>query len=121
MNTVSIEIVKRRTSMSDDDAVFYTDMASSRIASYLDIAADFVAESADYTFAIADIATLYYQLDNSIKNTAGSLGLASESFSEGSVSESHSYIDSSTITTDYDARILDVLNNISNKGKVRFL
>lgn len=118
----AIEIVMRRTGMSQEDAEFYVAMAEARIRSYLHLGDE--ADLSSYVFATADIAVLYYQKDQSNMNLSKSYGWNSESFTEGGVSTSHNLMNGATVQSTYDNAINDVLIGLDSDGGVsvvRFL
>lgn len=117
----AIEILMRRSDISEEDAAYYVDMAESRVCLFLKIDKS-SADISAYLFSIADIATLMYQMDASIKNTKSTLGYSSRSFSEGGVSTSGSGMTGADIRVTYESEINQILNNLDNNaGKVRFL
>lgn len=107
------DIVIKRTGMSADDAEFYCEMAEARIRAYLKLEDD--ADLSSYTFAIADIAVLYWQRDQSTSNLASTYGYSSESFSEGGVSKSHALMNGGSIQSVYDTAIDNVLLGLDGK------
>lgn len=115
----AIDIVIKRTNMSESDAAFYVSMAEMKVRQYLDL--DDTASLERYTFSIADIAVLYYQYDESSKNAGHSLGFSSHSFTEGSVSESVSMMTGAEVSSVYIAQIDDVLSQISQDRMVYFI
>lgn len=118
MDAKSIAI--KRTGMSSDDADIYVAMAEARIRDYLDLPDD--ADMSAYTFATADIAVLYWQMDQSAQHASSFLGFESQSFSEGGVSRSQTAMTGADIRSTYEAAIVDVLAGLSgSRGKVVFL
>ena len=117
----AVEILMRRSGISEDDAVYYVNMAESRVCLFLKIDKN-TANLDSYLFSVADIATLMYQMDESVKNSKSNLGYSSRSFSEGGVSTSGSAMNGSDIRAVYNAEIDNILNNLDDvAGKVRFL
>lgn len=117
----AVEILMRRSDISEDDAAYYVNMAESRVCLFLKIDKA-TADISNYLFSVADIATLMYQMDESVKNSKSNLGYSSRSFSEGGVSTSGSAMNGSDIRAVYDAEINKILDNLDDSaGKVRFL
>jgi hypothetical protein len=117
----ALEIIRKRTGLGTEDALYYAEMAEARIASYLSI--EGASLEPTYTFQIADIAVLYYQQDTATRNSSASLGYNSHSFSEGGVSETVSGADGQAIWETYARAIDDVLATLDGQpgGVVRFL
>lgn len=116
----AVEIVMRRTNMSQDDAEFYVSMAEQRVIEYLHLSND--ADLSSYTFPVSDIAVLYWQRDQSNNNITSALGFTTASFSEGSVSESHGVMTGAAVNEMYESAIIDVLSNLDGSdGMVIFL
>jgi hypothetical protein len=118
------EIVIKRTNMTAEDASYYVEMAGRRVCEYLGL--DYGSEETDltgYTFAIADIATLYYQKDQSTIAMAGHYGYNTESFSEGSVRASYGVMTGGAIYSTYDDAINNILSGLKSRGvvTVRFI
>lgn len=114
------QIVEKRTGMSQEDAGAYVDIAEAKVRTYLGL--DDEADLTPYTFQIAEIAVLYWQWDSSVQNSAHLLGMKSQSFSEGGVSESKSGMTGAEIQTQYEDAIRGVLEGLDgNVGKVVFL
>lgn len=114
------EIVMKRTGMSSEDADFYIAMAQERVRSYLHLAPD--ADLSKYTFQLADIATLYWQKDQSTQQSSASLGYSRESFEEGAVKHTVANMTGSAIFATYDAAVTLVLETLDGTdGTVRFL
>lgn len=115
------QIIIKRTGMSAEDAAYYEAIAAARVRAYLHIS-DEHADLSAYMYAIANIAVLYWQMDNAIKQGAQSIGYQSESWSEGGVSHSVSSKDGSTLTASYEAAIRNELAAMNGgSGVVRFL
>lgn len=112
----AIEIVQRRVGMSADDAGFYVDLAAADVRAYLHL--NNSADISPYESAIAKIATLYWQQDQAAASASksGYYGVASESFSEGGVSTSHTLIDASTSQTNYDNAVAEILAGLTTGG-----
>lgn len=106
----AIHIVMKRTGLVEDDASYYVCLAESRVRLFLELTP--LADLSQYMFEIADIATLMYQMDASVKQTEDSLGYKSKSFSEGGVSVSSSGLTGSEIRQSYDDEIQEILNRL---------
>lgn len=104
---MAVDMILRRTDLSDDDADYYASIAMQRIRSYLSLGDD--ADLSDRLFAISDIAVLMYQSDTASKNAGNSLGYKSESVSEGGISKSVTAYSGSEISSSYNAQIDDIL------------
>ena len=120
----AIDIVKRRTGMSDDDAQFYCELAEAKVRAYLRLKND--ADLSQYLPGIAEIAQVYWSQDQATANrtASGTYGVQSESFSEGGVSTSRTLIDGSKSVTDSDTAITRILESLVRHGGVsvvRFL
>lgn len=109
------EIVMKRTGVAEDEASYYVELAVLRICKFLKVEEIAIQ---DYLFPVVDIATLLYQMDNSVKNSKSHLGYETNSFSEGGVSVSKKGMTGSDIRSKYDDAINDVLNDL---GGIRFL
>lgn len=113
------EMVIKRTGMSAEDATYYVEMAERRVCEYLGLDyEDPTTDLSPYTFGIADIATLYYQKDQSSLALAGSYGYSSESFSEGAVRKSKTNWTGSYVYSTYDDAINRVLAGLQTNGVV---
>lgn len=113
----AVEIVIKRTGLTEDDSDYYVTLAAARVRNHLKLATN---DSVDeYMFKIADIATLMYQQDMSIRNAKSTLGFASYSVSEGGISKSQTSVAGSDVHAQYESEISDILNSIG--GEVRFL
>lgn len=110
------EILIKRTGMSSEDADFYIAMAEAKVRTYLNL--DDEADLTKYTFQIADIATLYYQKDKSVKQSEASLGYSRESFQEGNVHHTIATMTGSAIFASYDAEVLDILSTLDGMGGI---
>lgn len=118
------EILIKRTGMSSQDADYYVEMAERRVCEYLSLTyGDPSTDLSPYTFAVSDIATLYYQKDKSTIGLEGKYGYQSESFSEGAVKSSHGFMTGSVVYSTYDNAINNVLAGLKSNGVVvvRFL
>lgn len=115
----AVQIIMRQ-GIKECDAAYYVDLAAERIAFYKKMPVNDCY--CRYVFKIADIASLLYQRDKSIVNTAETLGYQSQSFSEGGVSVSQSGMTGSDISDKYESRILDILHNLDDsEGRVIFI
>jgi hypothetical protein len=106
----AIEIVMKRTEISEDDAAYYVKLAELRVRKFLEL--ESTDELDEYLFGIADIATLMYQYDKSTKQANASLGYSNRSISEGSVSKSETAMTGSAIRETYEDAINDILRNL---------
>lgn len=113
----AIEIVIKRTGLSEDDSDYYVTFAAARVRDRLGLSADVNVD--EYMFKIADIATLLYQEDMSIRNAKHTLGYESYSVSEGGISKSQTGMTGSDVHAKYESEISDILNSIG--GGVKFL
>lgn len=113
----AVDMILRRTDISEDDARYYAELAEMRVREYLklDVSVDLVS----YLSSIVTIAILLYQSDTSSKNAATSLGYKSQSMSEGGISKSITAYTGSEISQMYEDQIEDVLARLG--GRVRFL
>jgi hypothetical protein len=113
------EIVIKRTGMSAGDATYYVEMAERRVCDYLGLTyGDPLTDLSPYVFAVADIATLYYQKDKSTVALDGKYGYSTESFAEGAVKASHGVMSGSKVYLVYDEAINNVLAGLETKGVV---
>lgn len=111
--SVIIQMLMHRLNIKEDDASYYVNLATLRVRDFLKCDED---EAREHMFAIADIAALTYQMDKASKTAEGSLGLKSESMSEGGLSRSVTVADGSSIHTDYETAIQTILNKLINPG-----
>ena len=111
--SVMIQMLMHRLNIKEDDASYYVDLATIRVRDFLKCDED---EALEHLFAVADIAALMYQMDVASKAAESSLGLKSESVSEGGLSRSITVSEGSTIHTDYEAAIQTILNKLINPG-----
>lgn len=116
----AIEIVKKRTGCSPEDAEFYVLMADAKVRTYLSL--EDTADITPYTVQIADIAVLYFQRDTGTKQSTAILGYSSQSFSEGGVKKSVAVRTGAEMQTIYDRAVDDILLSLNgNAGTVVFL
>lgn len=116
----AIEIVIKRTGISEENADYYVTLAEMRVRNFLKL--EPLSDVSQYMFAISDIATLMLQMDKSTKNAEASLGFQSKKLSEGGVSKSESGMTGSYIRSQYEDEIQDILNSLlDGSGQVRFL
>ena len=113
--SVIIQMLMHRLNIKEDDASYYVDLATIRVRDFLKVSED---EAREHLFAIADIAALMYQMDVASKAAEGSLGLKSESVSEGGVSRSVTVEEGSAIHSEYEATIQNILNSLISSGVV---
>lgn len=114
------EIVIKRTGMTQEDAEFYVEMAEEKVRAYLNLDPD--ADLTPYVYQISDIATLYWQKDQSISQTKWSLGYGRETFQEGSVKHTIATMTGSVIFSTYDEAVINVLQTLDGTdGMVEFL
>ena len=111
--SVIIQMLMHRLNIKEDDASYYVNLATLRVRDFLKCDED---EAREHMFEIADIAALMYQMDIASKTAESSLGLKSESASEGGLSRSITVSEGSTIHTDYEAAIQTILNKLINPG-----
>lgn len=113
----AIDMMLRRTDISEDDARYYVDLAIERVCDYLKL-----HESDDigtYVSGIVSIAVLMYQSDVACKNSNSSLGYKSESVSEGGISKSVTTYTGAEISYEYERQISDILAGLY--GGIMFL
>lgn len=115
IESVIIQMLMHRLNIKEDDSSYYVQIATIRVRDFLQCSED---EAREHMFAIADIAALTYQMDKASKNAEGSLGLKSESVSEGGLSRSVTVAEGSTIHADYETAIQDILDKLINHGVV---
>ena len=116
----AVEIVMKRTGMSQEDAEFYVAMAEDKVRTYLHLEPD--ADISAYTYQIADIATLYWQKDQSTLQSKFSLGYSRESFQEGSVRHTQAAMTGSAIFASYDQAVIAVLDTLDGTaGEIIFM
>ena len=113
------EIFILRTHTTEEEAESYIGMAELKAREYL----RYGDEESLTAFAstIADVAVLYYQRDaqvSALTNTAAT-GVKSESFSEGAVSASKSYLTAGDLFEMYDNRTDKVLDGIRRYRRAR--
>lgn len=113
--SVIIQMLMHRLNIKEDDASYYVNLATLRVRDFLKCSED---EAREHMFAIADIAALTYQMDTASKNAESSLGLKSESVSEGGVSRSVTVSEGSAIHSEYETTIQNILNSLMNPGVV---
>ena len=111
--SVIIQMLMHRLNIKEDDASYYVNLATLRVRDFLKCSDE---EAREHLFAIADIAALMYQMDTASKNAEGSLGLKSESMSEGGLSRSVTVSEGSDIHSEYEATINTILNKLINPG-----
>lgn len=112
-------IVARRANISEDEAIYYVQLAGMRVRERLGLEAN--DPLSRYTFQLADIAVLYWQKDQATRQSAGSVGFESVSVSEGGVKKTVSSLNGSYVVKTYDGAIDDILDSISGNDKVVFL
>lgn len=129
----AVEMMMKRMGLNEDTAAYYVDIAENRVLIYLDANKrpapkthkkkhDIDEYMRKHVFKIFEIASLYYQMDQSTKNAESSLGYSSHSYSEGGVSVSETGMTGSKITDEYEHRILNVLHNLDDiKPRLRFI
>lgn len=104
------EIFVQRTGTEVDKACFYTKLAESAVREYL------CYEEGDdiskFSTTTADVAVLYYQRDTQVQTLGSSAAVKSESFSEGAVSASKTYLTAGDLYASYDAQAAQLLNRI---------
>ena len=103
------EIFAQRTGTEVDKASFYTGLAESKVREYLCYGDE--DDLSKFSTTTADVAVLYYQRDAQVQ-TLGSAPLKSESFTEGAVSQSKTYLTAGDIYASYDAQAESVLSGI---------
>lgn len=111
--SVIIQMLMHRLNIKEDDASYYVNLSTVRVRDFLKCSED---EAREHLFAIADIAALMYQMDVASKAAEGSLGLKSESVSEGGVSRSVTVSEGSTIHSEYENTIQNILNSLISSG-----
>lgn len=116
----AIEMIIRRTDISEDDAGYYSTLAEMRVRMFLNL--DESADLTPYTLGIAEIAILIYRSDKAAQEAEASAAYSSVSMSEGSVSKSVATISHAELAASYEKAIQEQLNNLSGQGgKVVFL
>lgn len=115
IESVIIQMLMHRLDIKEDDASYYVNLATLRVRDFLKCSED---EAREHLFAIADIAALMYQMDVASKNAESSLGLKSESVSEGGLSRSVTVSEGSSIHSEYETSIQTILNKLINPGVV---
>ena len=113
--SVIIQMLMHRLNIKEDDASYYVGLATIRVRDFLKCSEE---EARTHLFAIADIAALMYQMDVASKAAEGSLGYKSESVSEGGVSRSVTVSEGSTIHSEYESTIQNILDKLINPGVV---
>lgn len=115
--SVIIQMLMHRLNIEENDAAYYVQLATLRVRDFLKCSEDGARE---HIFAIADIAALMYQMDKASKAAESTLGLKSESVTEGGLSRSVTVSEGSTIHSEYEETIQNILDKLINPG-VMFL
>lgn len=109
------EIVKLRTGATDEEATAYVAFAEDKVREYLRYGSE---ESLDrFTPTVAEVACGLILGDKARASTAGAL--KSQSFSEGGVSKSETYLTGGEAQASYGQQITDVLAKIGRYRRAR--
>lgn len=114
-----VQDIMRRTGADQSEAELYAEKARRLI----ERRCTGITWTEDVTDAQADIAVLLWQRDTAGLNLVSTLGLASESFSEGGVSVKTTTASGSSILSSYNSQVEDIIATLKgqSKAQVRFL
>ena len=114
------EILVNRYGLSPEDAALYSQIAEQELREYLNYTSE---ESMDrFASTVASIASLHFKKDKAIASAsagAGAVPVKSESFSEGGVSVSKTYLAGGDLYTYYDDAVAKVLDGVKRFRRAR--
>lgn len=116
----AVEMIMRRSDISEDDAEYYSKIADMRVRMFLNV--DDSEDLSKYVLSIVEISMLLYRSDKAAQAAEATAYAASVSISEGGVSKSVSAKSHSAILQEYEDAIQNELNNLTGQaGRVVFL
>ena len=117
----AIDIIKHNTGLNDDLSAYYAEIAEMQIRTYLNYSD--TDDIDKFKANIAALATIFYNSEKNMNNLTeqNSIGIKSESFSEGAVSVSKTYLNSAEIADNTQQQINNELSKLRQYRKVKVL